>query len=78
MRAVHRGYVIDARGWRDPIDGWVARADVRLRGRPVILEKDNHTRSWPTREQAIRAALERAQYLIDCREVPTAPYGRVG
>jgi hypothetical protein len=42
-RSVHRGYVIDARGWRDPIDGWVARADVTLRGRPVILEKNNRT-----------------------------------
>lgn len=71
-RVVHRGYVIHARGWRESADGWVARAEVKLRGRQVLLESDNkRTRSWRTKEQAIRAVLERAQYLIDCRELPT-------
>ncbi|MFM0214556.1 MULTISPECIES: DUF6566 family protein [Paraburkholderia] len=77
-RVVHRGYVIDVRGWRESAHGWGARAAVKLRGRPVLLEKDNRKRSWRTKEQAIRAALERAQYLIDCREQPTLTVVRGG
>jgi hypothetical protein len=65
----HRGYVIDARGRRDSSNAWTARVAVTLRGRPIILETNAVPRLCATEDEAIRTALERARYLIDCREV---------
>jgi hypothetical protein len=47
----------------------VARVDVTLRGRPINLETNAPDHRCATAEGAMRMALERAQYLIDCREV---------
>ena len=74
----HRGYVIDAWGRRDSSNAWLARFDVTLKGRPIVLEMNVSTRPCATEDEAIRAALERARYLIDCREVPALEPARDG
>jgi hypothetical protein len=74
----HRGYVIRSWGRRDLSNAWIARVAVTLRGRPVILEKDAPASLCATEEEAIRAAVERARYLIDCREVPAISPTRGG
>jgi hypothetical protein len=65
-RFEYRGYFITVHACRNDRDNWRAVIAIERDGRPVNLdEPENIGPSWETPEEARRAGLERARYLLD-------------
>lgn len=62
----YRGYNVTIYAKRNDRDNWRAVIDVERDGQPVQLdEPESIGPFWETREEAQRAGLERARYLLD-------------
>jgi hypothetical protein len=65
----HRGYHVHVSANRDELGSWKARLDIsRDGGRLDIDEPESIGPYWTTRQEAIRAGIERARYLLDRRD----------
>jgi hypothetical protein len=65
----HRGYLIRVSAHRDELGSFKARLDIQRDGSRVdIDEPESIGPYWTTRQEAIRAGIERARYLLDRRD----------
>jgi len=65
----HRGYLVRVIAHRDELGSYKARLDIRRDGSRVdIDEPESIGPYWTTRQEAIRAGVERARYLLDRRD----------
>ncbi|MEI5995747.1 citramalate synthase [Paraburkholderia bengalensis] len=68
-RLEYRGYHVSVYATRNDRDNWRAVIEVERDGHPVQLEETEDVGPfWQTREEAQRAGLERARYLLDRRD----------
>lgn len=68
-RFVYRGYRVIVHTQRNERNSWLAVIDVERDGQPVQLEvPETVVPFWSTREEAQRAGIERARYLLDQRD----------
>jgi hypothetical protein len=65
----HRGYHVRVSANRDELGSWKARLDISRNGSRIdIDEPESIGPYWTTRQEAIRAGIERARYLLDRRD----------
>jgi hypothetical protein len=65
----HRGYQVRVSAHRDELGSFKARLDIHRDGRRVdIDEPESIGPYWTTRQEAVRAGIERARYLLDRRD----------
>jgi hypothetical protein len=68
-RLEYRGYVVTVYTTRNDRDNWRAVIEVERDGHPMQLDEPEDVGPfWETREEAQRAGLERARYLLDRRD----------
>jgi hypothetical protein len=68
-RCEYRGYEINVDATRGERDQWMPSIQVTRDGEPVDIEAPESIGPyWSTREEAVRAGIERARYLLDRRD----------